>query len=784
MKDKRNKSAQRENQNAGRRESILAQLRQAQRDRLTGKSESPSKPHSKNRDEEECDLPNSEKKLFHKRKPSKPHEEKKEFKKFSRKENSHQPPSGNKFQKHREKDEKQNNKKHSKKSNFKDRFNRDQIGKNRFGSNRFERNDKFRRGKRGDGKPRANVGVEIHGEVQMKAKGFGFILHKPEDIFIPQDLGKGLVSGDTVRAWINPKTKELYNLEVQSRNLKMFIGTYDNNLGQRIAVLEERSGRQEVQIVESPKVEGLRNGDKVLVEIKSYEPRMQGIIVRTFGAKLAPKLDTYSVVVRAQWPEDHSEEVKKQAEKLSKEIQEQEKAHHYKGRKDQRDKHFITIDGKDARDFDDAVLVEKTASGYVLYVAIADVAEFVRPETAIDEEAYGRATSVYFPEWVIPMLPEALSNGACSLRPNEEKLTLTCEIHFDHEGKKRSAKVYESVIESKRRCIYEDVQKEYEAGEEFWKIPYELFRKLRSKRFSRGALDLDLPEAKIVLDKEGNTIDIQKTDRVDAHKLIEEFMIIANEAVTEIMEKERWPFVYRVHEPPKEESLQKFERFAQALGLRPNIGDGNDPKKIAAFIKTLEGKNYANTLHYLLLRSLKQARYDTMNLFHFGLASRAYTHFTSPIRRYPDLMVHRIIKRYARHEKFTREEQDKYLEYLNEACDHCSKQERKAEELDRKVEKIKKARFMEKYLGSSFDGRVISVSEAGVFVELNDWFIEGLVAIDELGQDYYEYIEDRFMIRGKRTGTKFRLGDEIRVTVLRVDIDTGLIDFTLENADI
>jgi len=622
--------------------------------------------------------------------------------------------------------------------------------------------------------------VEVHGEVQKNSRGFAFLLHKPEDIFIPPNFAAKLLTGDVVKATIVARTKEILSLETVKRAIKGFIGTYEAGFTERFVVLADRTMREEVLIKEPPAIAGLRHGDKVLVEITKYEPRLEGRVTQSFGPTLAPKYDTLAVVTRSQWPQEFSDEVKEEAAKLSKEIQEEAAKSGYKGRKDLREKPFVTIDGKDARDFDDAVLVEKTASGYVLYVAIADVSEFVRPGMKLDDEAYGRATSVYFPEWVIPMLPESLSNGACSLRPDEEKLTLTCEMHFDINGKKRSERVYESVIRSHRRCIYEDVDVEAKAGKEFWKIPYELYRLIRESRNRRGSLDLDLPESKVVLDENSDTIDIKKVERVDAHRLIEEFMIAANEAVTELMEREGWPFIYRIHEPPQSEALQRFERFALALGLKPKLGDGRDPKMFANFITTLKEHPFASVLYYLMLRSLKQARYDPVNLKHFGLASQAYTHFTSPIRRYPDLMVHRLLKRFVRHENFESDaELQEFEDYLIESCDHCSKQERKAETLDRQVTKVKKSRFMAKHMGEEFDARITNVSDAGIYVELLTYFVDGLVPVGELEGDYFEFVEDRLMLVGKRTGKKYRIGDPVRVSVLRTDVDNGFIDFTL-----
>ncbi|MGE4231799.1 MAG: ribonuclease R [Bacteriovoracia bacterium] len=616
--------------------------------------------------------------------------------------------------------------------------------------------------------------ITITGPIQKNAKGFAFLLReKEDDVFLPPDYASKLFTGDTVKVWVRPHDLEVFKLQILQRNLKQFIGTYQKPF----VLLQDRTMSEKIKIDPQDVPEDVKSEDKVLTVITQYEPYPKGKILRTFGSKLAPKFDTLAVVIRSNWPQEFSKDALEVAERNSIEIQRAAAEKNYAGRRDFRDKHFVTIDGKDARDFDDAILVEKTASGYVLYVAIADVAEFVIPGEVLDKEAYERATSVYFPEWVIPMLPEALSNGACSLRPDEEKLTLTCEMHYDLSGKKKNIKVYETVIKSKRRCIYEDVQKEFDAGEEFWKIPYELFKLIRKQKIQRGALDLELPETKVVLDENSDTIGIKKLERLDAHKLIEEFMIAANESVTEIAEREGIPFVYRVHEPPEPKALEKFEKFARSVGLKPDFGDGVSPKFFAQFVKSLHGKPNLEILHYLLLRSLKQARYDFENLKHFGLASQAYTHFTSPIRRYPDLIVHRILKKYIRHK--TSELRGAFIEYLGSATEHCSKQERFASDLDRQVIKIKKARFMEKFLGESFTAKITNLTDKGLYVELEKWFIDGLVPMDELGQDIFEFVEEKFLIRGKRTSRVFRLSDTLTVTVLRTDTENGFIDFTL-----
>ncbi len=665
--------------------------------------------------------------------------------------------------------------------------------------NRLDRREDFYKGKdhsknakkdRGGHKvqPGSRAPLQIiEGEVQKNKKGFAFLLQaKTDDVFIPADFASQLVTGDFVKVWLDPKNQEVLKLEVTRRGIKNFVGVFVAHKKKAYVELRDKTMLELVEIDLPPGISPhgsseYKDGDKVMVEITQYEPRLRGKILQNFGPKLSPKFDTLAVVTRAQWPQEFSLEAQNIAnEKSLSSINDQlNSLGKPNSRRDLRDKPFVTIDGKDARDFDDAVCVEKSRSGFILYVAIADVSEFVPEGSVLDQEAYERSTSVYFPDYVVPMLPEALSNGSCSLKPNEERLTLVCEMHFDFEGRKKSSRVFEAVILSKRRCIYEDVQKEFDAGAPEWVEPYELFRILRKLRFERGSLDLDLPEAKVILDETGETIDIIKAERMDAHRLIEEFMIVANETVTELMERENWPFVYRIHEDPDPDALAKFQRFAMALGLKLDLGDGSDPKKISSVMHSVLAHPLSNVLSYLLLRSLKQARYDIENLGHFGLASENYTHFTSPIRRYPDLMVHRILKRYAKMQPFVGDELGAFKKYLVTATEHCSSYERKAGRIAATVEKIKKARFMEKFLGETLSGKISSINQNGIFVELDRWFVEGFVPMDEIGGDYYEFDEEKIMLFGKRTGKKFKLGDKLTVTVLRCDLDQGFVDFTL-----
>jgi ribonuclease R len=446
----------------------------------------------------------------------------------------------------------------------------------------------------------------------------------------------------------------------------------------------------------------------------------------------------------------------------------------------------FTIDGENARDFDDAVSIEKEKDGgLTLYVSISDVSHYAKEESPLDEEAYLRGTSVYFPDRAIPMFPKDLSNEICCLHPKLDRLTLTVELRYDPYGKEREIRFYPSVIRSDERLTYTLVKKilvdrEARLMDQFRSIlPYLewmafLSQRLREKRMERGALDFDLPEPEVILNLQGETEDIVRAERNLAHQIIEEFMIAANVAVAQFIRDNGLPFIYRIHEPPSGEAIDEFRKFISHLGYRMRKESDHSPKELQRVLLEAKGRSEERIVNNILLRSMKWAKYSAKNLGHFGLASDAYTHFTSPIRRYPDLIVHRILKKIlSKKDGKTTEEE------LAKKADHLSQRERVAMEAEREILDRYRTRFMKDKVGDVFDGVISGVTAFGFFVELKDIFVEGLVRVTSLHDDYYHYHEERYCLVGERTHKTFKIGDEVKVRVDRVDIERRHIDFGL-----
>jgi ribonuclease R len=461
-----------------------------------------------------------------------------------------------------------------------------------------------------------------------------------------------------------------------------------------------------------------------------------------------------------------------------------------KGRRDLRDLPTVTIDGEKARDFDDAISIEKIKSGYRLWVHIADVAQYVKEGTFLDDDAYQRGTSVYFPDRVIPMLPEALSNGICSLNPNVDRLTLTCEMDISPAGDIARYDIYESVINSSERMTYTAVReilvdenhsqrKRYSALLKEFELMAELMGILRAKRAKRGSIDFDLPEPEIVLDLQGRMTEIIRAERNMAHQIIEEFMLAANETVAGHIEDKEAPFIYRVHEEPDEEKVADLVDFLATLGISLPAGKKIKPRHLQKALAGAKGTPEETLINTVLLRTMKQARYSHENVGHFGLAAETYTHFTSPIRRYPDLIVHRVLKADIK----GRLTDDAYVARLDEtlpkAAVHCSQRERKAMEAERDVITMLKLRFMEDKLGEVYEGIITGVIQFGFFVQLRETFVEGLVHVSTLTGDYYHFVEKLHCLRGERRKCVYRIGDAVRVRVDRVDTVRKRIDFSL-----
>ncbi|MGA2193591.1 MAG: ribonuclease R, partial [Nitrospirota bacterium] len=460
-------------------------------------------------------------------------------------------------------------------------------------------------------------------------------------------------------------------------------------------------------------------------------------------------------------------------------------------RKDLREKNTVTIDGERARDFDDAVSVEPAGEGLLkLYVSIADVADYVRENSPLDQEAKARATSVYFPDRVLPMLPEELSNGICSLNPGVERLTLTAEMVFNEKGERVSYDIYESVIKSRERMTYDAVaaiiEKEDPAALARYRelvpdflLMKELMHRLNGMRRARGSIDFDLPEPEVVLGEDGRTEAILKAERNEAHRVIEEFMLAANETVAFHLESRGVPFLYRVHEEPDEEKMEEMAALVGEFGLSWPVTGSIRPKHIAQLLLKVRGRPEERYLNQVILRSMKLARYSPENMGHFGLASRCYCHFTSPIRRYPDLLVHRALKELLKKGSLPGDRKDEIAAGLPALGQHTSFMEREAEEAEREVVEIKKLQFMMDKVGSEFTGFITGVTAFGFFVELEEYFVEGLVRLTTLHDDYYSYAEKRHSLEGEHTGRVFRLGDKVDVTVERVDLERRQMEFSV-----
>jgi ribonuclease R len=534
----------------------------------------------------------------------------------------------------------------------------------------------------------------------------------------------------------------------------------------------------------------LAKGKVVAVEISRFGTAMsppEAQIIKVMGDPDDPEVQAQSIIFRYGLSTSFPEEVHRETNQIAYSIPLEEIAR----RTDLRALPIVTIDGENARDFDDAVYVRKTSDRYELFVSIADVGHYVRADSALDREAYARGTSVYFPDRAIPMLPEALSNGICSLNPNEDRLTKTVCIEFNSKGEVIRSRFFNSVMRSHERMTYTNVRRilvdkdphcleRYRDLVDGFKLMEELALLIYEQRRARGNLDFDLPEAEIILDLQGLPEHIARAERNIAHRSIEEFMIAANEAVARHLKEQDFPFLYRVHEGPNQEGLEALAPFLLGLGYRlPQKKDNITPLEIQRLLESARGKPEERVINRVLLRSMKQAIYQPENIGHFGLASACYTHFTSPIRRYPDLIVHRIVDNALNGEKLKANKREDLLRYLQDAGKHTSERERHAMDAEREMVDLKKAQFMMNKIGEEFTGFINSLANFGFFVELDDYFIEGLIKLSSLTDDDYDYYEKEYVIKGRRYGKRFRLGDNLRVKVVRINAFRSEIDFEL-----
>jgi ribonuclease R len=535
---------------------------------------------------------------------------------------------------------------------------------------------------------------------------------------------------------------------------------------------------------------GARPGEMVAVEITSWPTPSRGPVgrvVELLGAIDAPGVDTRIIIRKHGIPDAHGEAAVTEARRLGAEIRRRD----LEGRTDFRRWPTVTIDGEHARDFDDAITLSTLPNGHFwLGVHIADVSHYVPEGSALDAEAFERGTSVYFPERAVHMFPADLATGLCSLNPHVDRLVQSCLMEVDRRGNVVRAEFHDGVINSDERMTYTDVNAilverdrtlrgRYAALVPMFEMMQELFEILNGRRRRRGSIDFDLPEPEVLLDAQGLIEDILPAERNVAHRLIEEFMLLANETVARHLEQHQAPALYRVHEPPDVSKIAEFEEFVAALGY--SLGAPVEQVKPRHFQKLVE--RIADTpeerpIAFLMLRTMQKARYDPANLGHFGLAATSYTHFTSPIRRYPDLVVHRAL-RDQRHGRLSEDRIAERLDELPEIARHTSDMERRADEAERELVQWKKVRFMADKVGDEFDGYVTGVAPFGLFVELTDHFVEGLVHVSSMADDYYRFLERGHTLRGENTHKTYRLGDKVRVQIVRVDLERRAIDLGL-----
>lgn len=637
----------------------------------------------------------------------------------------------------------------------------------------------------------------VVGRMDSTKKGAGFVVPDRKtdeaDLFVPPHKMGSATHGDRVVARIEKRKGKGNNPEgsvirVLERAREQVVGAVQ--MGKRFGFVVPDNPRLSFDVyVAQEDLAQAKEGEKVVVAIDDWgdgTKNPEGHVVEVLGPADAPGVDIVSIIHAHGLDQEFPEEVERAAESIEAHIETEAKR-----RLDLRDKLVFTIDPPDAKDFDDALSIEREGDDrFEVGVHIADVSHYVRPETVIDDEAFERATSVYLVDRVIPMLPERLSNDLCSLRPEEDRLAYSVIMQIDGEGNVDDYRIAETVIRSDFRLTYREaqslIQSEPETEEHkelLWELQAlrRLAKVLRARRAERGSLDFDLPEAIVELDEDGFPIDIQESVRLDSMRLIEEFMLLANETVAKHATDRKVPFVYRVHDKPVPEKVEQIRQFVGALGYHlPKSEDGLHPKRFAEMIEKARGTREEELVNTVILRSMKQARYQTENVGHFGLASDHYSHFTSPIRRYPDLLVHRVLKAIEAGERWKDgEKRADQQSWLDRACEHSSIQERVAVQAERDSIDLKKVEFMERHLEDEFDGQISGVTSFGFFVRLDQYFVEGLVHMHQLDDDYYVFHEDRYSLVGRNTGTTYRIADPVRVKVTGVNKDQRQIDFTL-----
>ncbi len=643
---------------------------------------------------------------------------------------------------------------------------------------------------------------KIEGIFRANEKGFGFveIENLEQDLFIPAKNVNGALNGDTVRvSIIKPKEgnrkAEAKIIKIVKRERDSLVGIFQANKNFGFVVPDDKKFGTDIFIPKN-KCKNAKNNDKVMVKITKYPEKgknAEGEITEVLGNVNQAGIDMLSVIKEFDLPNEFPDFVKEEAKAISQTIDEND----IKNRKDLRGDTIFTIDGEDAKDLDDAINVYKNEDGnYCLDVHIADVSYYVKENSKLDKEAIKRGTSVYMFDRVIPMLPFELSNGICSLNAGQDRFALSCSMEIDSKGKVISGDVYKSVIRVTERMSYTDINKilnnldeevikKYNKYIDNFKLMEELAVILKQRRLEQGYLNLDIPESKIILDENGKAIDVKKYETTFANEIIEQFMLTANETVAEKFYWLEAPFIYRVHEEPEYDKIQETNKFLFNIGEKIKCSNDNiKPKAFSDVLDKLKGTEYEKVISTLILRTLKVARYEAENKGHFGIASKYYCHFTSPIRRYPDLFIHRIISEYIKKGYNIDEERLGELQSKAEKYSESSSEtEKNATKAEREAEDIKKAEFMEDKVGEEYFGIVSSITAFGMFVELEST-VEGLIRFENMGNEYFIYDENRKTLTGERTNRRFKIGDQVKIRVLEAKKELRKIAFELVEEDV
>ena len=631
----------------------------------------------------------------------------------------------------------------------------------------------------------------VTGVISLTRSGFGFVKcdNSDEEIFIAaRDLFTSF-EGDRVMVRLKPgrgfkDKREGVVLKILERKTSKLVGKFKLGRGYAYVVPDSKNVHRDIYIMKGQTLRA-RDGEKVVVQLEEWtDPYLypEGKIVERLGMAGEPEADTLSIIRKYDLPTEFPPAVEHEAEEVAADWSAEETR-----RRDLTKLSLFTIDPADAKDHDDAVSIEMKDGRYRLGVHIADVSYFVRGGSKLDAEAFDRGTSVYFPDRVIPMLPEQLSNDACSLRPNRKRLAMTIFMDFDQIGNVVDHDICQSVIRSRAKLSYDEVQAFFDGATPTPGVERvardllamrDLARILLKRRQEAGSLDFDLPEAKITLDEKGNVVDIGNRVRLESHRLIEEFMLAANREVALHFFREAQPILYRVHDRPDMEKLEAFSHFAKAFGYTFSVSPNMPTRAIAGFLDMIKGKPEEDLLNELLLRSMKKAVYQPNNLGHFGLAFTHYLHFTSPIRRYPDLIVHRLLKQ-LKNGRYPAKLAQKLDAVLTNVGKQSSEMERRAMEAEREAVKAKQTVFMAERIGWEYEGIISGILNFGFFVRLTEPGCEGLVRVSTLDDDYYTYDEAGYRMVGRRHGRVFRLGDKVRVGILKVDVEAKEIDLFL-----